>query len=249
MVAALLRRGGEVRAWLDAEVVTDDDIAAFAAMGCKPANGEITDEGRLEAALEQVHTVVHLWGGPLVEPSSELDAAAAVVSAAVSAGCRRVVWASHLGAEAPSGDAYLEACGEIEELLADAALESIVLRRGLCYGRTDAFTRRLAASAGSVLPEPLHAPLWLGDLAEAIAEADALRSTSGPADLHVVVPLSGPDLLPLGAIAGGLRFPPGGTPPLPDATLALYARSLEPPPDALGREGTPFAEGVRRLRE
>lgn len=247
-VTALLRRGGEVRAWLDAEVVTSDDVRAFAAMGCKPASGEILDEGRLEAALEQVHTVVHLWGGPLVEPDVEVDAAAAVLSGALSAGCRRMVWASHLGVETPSEDPYLDACVAVEELLDDATLESVVLRRGLCYGRDDALTRSLAASAGTVPADPVHAPLWLGDLGAAVAEADALRTASGREDLHVVVSLAGPDLLPLGAIAGGLGFPPGGTPRLPAGVLALYAHPVEVPPDALGRAGTTFAEGVRLLR-
>src|SRR5680860_1475298 len=75
-VRALRRSGGELRVWLDAEVATDDDAAAFRGLGCKVAAGTMDDEGRLELAFEQVHTVVHLGGGPLEEPEEVLEDAA-----------------------------------------------------------------------------------------------------------------------------------------------------------------------------
>lgn len=174
-VRALRRSGGEVRVYLDAEVAGDADAEGFRRLGCKTALGTLDDEGRLELALEQVHTVVHCWGGPLTAPDDELDGLAGVLSAALGAGCRRLVWASHLGADDPAGVAYLQACADAEALLADATLESIVVRRALTYGPGDELTRRLAAAAGAaVRPEARHAPLALADLAAALAQADAL---------------------------------------------------------------------------
>jgi uncharacterized protein YbjT (DUF2867 family) len=231
-VRALAGAGGEVRAYLDAEVAGDEEAAELRRWGCKTALGTIDDEGRLELALEQVHTVVHCWGGPLTGPGAELDGVAGALSAALGAGCRRFVWASHLGADDPAGVAYLAACAEAEALLADATLESIVLRRSLTYGEDDELTRRLAGSA--VRPDALHAPLALGDLAGAIARADLLRSVR---EVNVVVELGGPETLTFAEIAAALG---AGKAPLPATTVALYDRDLLPGPAALrGRSRLP----------
>lgn len=245
---ALRRAGGEVRVYLDAEVAGDEQAAAFRAQGCKVALGEIDDEGRLELALEQVHTVVHCWGGPLADPDSELDGLAGVLSAALGAGSRRFVWASHLGADAPGGVAYLEACAEAEGLLADATLESIVFRRALTYGADDELTRRLAGDGGGAIPAGTrHAPLWAGDLAAAIVRADLLSRSQVSSDFSLVLELAGPDVLTFGELAAALRGP-GSPAPLPPSTVELYARDLLPGPATLGREGTSLARGLAALR-
>lgn len=276
-VRALRRSGGEVRVYLDAEVAGDADAEGFRRLGCKTALGTLDDEGRLELALEQVHTVVHCWGGPLTAPDDELDGLAGVLSAALGAGCRRLVWASHLGADDPAGVAYLQACADAEALLADATLESIVVRRALTYGPGDELTRRLAAAAGAaVRPEARHAPLALADLAAALAQADALdrratgrgsasaevaggelRSGSAEAaggglagDLALVVELAGPQVRTLAEVAAALRAAGlgGGQPtPLPATTAALYARDLVGGPGAMGRAGMTLEQAAARL--
>lgn len=264
-VRALRRSGGEVRVYLDAEVAGDADAEGFRRLGCKTALGTLDDEGRLELALEQVHTVVHCWGGPLTAPAEELDGLAGVLSAALGAGCRRLVWASHLGADDPAGVAYLQACADAEALLADATLESVVIRRALTYGPGDELTRRLATATGAaVRPEARHAPLALADLAAALAQADALdrratRAGSGGAaaaggelrgDLALVVELAGPQVRTIAEIAAALRAAGlgGGQPTqLPATTAALYARDLVGGPGAMGRAGMTLERGVARL--
>jgi hypothetical protein len=52
----LLEEGGEVRAYAHGAV------ADLRAAGAIVASGEVDDEGRLEAAMVQVHTVVHVGG-------------------------------------------------------------------------------------------------------------------------------------------------------------------------------------------
>ncbi len=237
-VRALARAGGEVRAYLDAEVVGEEEAAAFRRLGCKTALGAIDDEGRLELALEQVHTVVHCWGGPLTDPDAELDGLAGALSAALGAGCRRFIWASHIGAGEPDGVAYLEACAEAEALLADATLESVALRRSLTYGEDDELTRRIAAGgATAVRSDARHAPLAMADLATAIAHADLLERGSVRADLSLVLELAGPEILPFAEIVTALRrtISAGEPTPLPATTVALYDRDQLPGPDAIGR--------------
>src|SRR5687768_9153463 len=109
----MLRGGGEVRVFVD-EAAPSAVVDAFRAACCKVARGTLDDEGHLETAAEQVHTVVHLGGGPMTPPDAVLDDAATVLSAAIGAGCRRLIWASHVGADAPRGNAYLEVCAETE---------------------------------------------------------------------------------------------------------------------------------------
>ncbi len=241
VVRTLRRRGGEVRAYLDAEVAGDSDAAELRALGCKVALGEVDDEGRLETALEQVHTVVHCWGGPLTAPDGELDGVAGVLSAAIGARCRRFVWASHLGADDPGDDAYLRACADVEELLAGSDLESVVVRRALTYGQGDALTELLAGGAAAgARPDAVHAPLALGDLAGALAAADAMPR-GGASGLSVVLSLAGPVRTTLAAVADGLSAAggPRRTGPLPATTAALLSRDAVPGPGALGGGGTP----------
>lgn len=250
---ALLGAGGEVRVYLDSEVVGDDEAAAFRAMGCKTAIGEIDDEGRLEAALEQVHTVVHCWGGPLTPPEEELDGVAGVLSAALGAGCRRIIWPSHLGADGPGDVAYLQACADAEELLADSTLESIVVRRALTYGPDDELTRRLAADGGrSVRQDALQAPLLADDLANLIVRADLANRDVLRTDLALVLELAGPEVMPFARLVRALQRSGVGrgaaADSLPPSTVALYGRDQEPGPATLGREGTPLASGLVTLQ-
>lgn len=247
---ALLRRGGEVRVYLDAEVVSHDDVEAFRRRGCKVAVGTIDDEGRLELALEQVHTVVHCWGGPLTDPNEELDGVAGALSAALGARCRRFVWASHLGADEPAGDAYLEACAEVEALLAEATIETIAVRRALTYGRDDRLTHALAAGAGAgVRPLARHAPVLADDVGAAIAQADAMDRDAARRELSLTLSLAGPQVVTFGEMAAGLAgvLPHAGTGTLPQTTVALYSRDLVGDQDTLGRDGTPLQTGLGRL--
>jgi len=247
VVRAARAGGGEVRAYLDGEVVGESEAAALRAQGCKVAVGAIDDEGLVELALEQVHTVVHCWGGPLTAPDEELDGLAGVLSAAVGAGCRRLVWASHQAADDPGATAYLRACADAEELLAEAPLESVVIRRSLTYGPGDAITARLAGGAAGFRAEARHAPLAAVDLAAAMVRADAMARGDVRADLALVVELTGPQVVTVGELGVLLRRAgvAGTRTPLPATTAALYALDLGPGPAALGREGTPPPAGAR----
>jgi NAD(P)H dehydrogenase (quinone) len=257
----LLRTGGEVRVFLPPTAPADELRGA----GCKVAVGDLDDESRLELALEQAHTVVHVGGGPLDDPAATLDALAAVVSAAIGAGCRRIVWTSHLGAERPCANVYLRACAEGEALLAEAPLEAVVVRCALRFGSGDPLTRLLAsgeAVARSDVAAARHAPLFAGDLARAVAAVDSARSEAG--DGRRVVTLQGPRTLSLGRFATMLGAPAG----LREARARLRARTRRPAlsahaADVLARDTvtgagctlrafglspTPLEEAVRRVR-
>jgi uncharacterized protein YbjT (DUF2867 family) len=256
-ISALLRSGGEVRAFLDPTRVAAGTVERLRGSGVKVARGTLDDEGFLERALEQVHTVVHAAADPTERPAEVLDGAASMLSAALGAGCRRLVFVSHLGVERPGGNPWLEALAEAEELLVDAPIDTVFLRRALTYGPDDALTEGLIDGASGAAPDATHAPLWIGDLAAAIVAADA-RDRAVGALPHLLVPLGGPELTSLGEliallggqITGGL----GGT-PAKARTSALPAHALElcsvdlVPGKEHPRAGTPLRVGAALVRE
>lgn len=243
----LLAGGGQVRAYVDESQAREGLVDELRARGCKVARGTLDDEGLLELALEQVHTVAHLATGFLDEPRALLDDVASVAAAAMGAGCRRFLWLSHLGADGPRGDPLLEACAEAEGLLAEAPFETVVVRRDVTYAAEDPFTRALAGGVPDALRDVRRAPLYVDDLAAAVAAADRHRQdTSAP---QIVVEIAGPDTVTLGEFAGQLGSGPirGLDTSLPPHTVRLLSVSREPGPGTLGREGTTVAEGLRRL--
>ncbi len=244
-VRRLLRTGGEVRAFVDYR----DSAAAEAlrAAGCKVARGSLDDEGHLETALEQVHSVVHVGTGPMTAPGDLLDDTATVVSAAIGAGCRRIVFASHVGVTEPGGNAYLQALAEAESLLAEVPLEAVVIRRSLTYGRHDRLTAALAA--GSLPPdaaEATHSPLYVDDLALAVTQADVVRG--GLRELMLTLTLTGPTEVLLGGFADLLTAPGRvrcEAPALPPIVVDLLARDLVAADVLAGLADIP--EGLDRL--
>lgn len=223
----LVRTGGEVRVFVS-PAAPGSVAEEFRSVGCKVALGTLDDEGHLETAAEQVHTVVHLGGGPLTPPEAVVDDAATVLSAAIGAECRRIVWASHVGADDPRGNAYLQACADTEEMLADAPLETVLVRRALTYGPFDPLTTLLAAgSLPAQAVESTHQPLYVDDLAMVIAESDRVRG--GIDDLVIRLTLTGPTEVLLGGFADLLAAPARDVlraPALPAAVADLLIRDL-----------------------
>ncbi len=245
---ALLRTGGEVRVYLDAEQSGELHASAWRRAGCKVALGTLDDEGHLDSALEQCHTVVHLAGGPLAEPHTALEELATVCSASVGAGCRRLIWTAELAAVAPGSNPFLQAQREAAALLDELPMEVVTLRCGLRYGAADAVTTALAAGLPrGADPTARHAPLFLADLADAIVIADSQRgSRSEP---HFEVELVGPNEVPLAGFSERLRAVIGSEaePALPAWAADWLSRSGLGGPEALGRQGTPVIEGLARL--
>lgn len=226
-----------------------EEIAALRAAGCKVARGSLDDEGRLEAALEQVHTVVHLGGDLLAAPQTLLDDVASVVSAALGAGCRRLVWPSQLGAGEPGEVVLLRVCADAEQLLAETPLETVVLRRALTYGPGDPLTEALAAGPPRQATAARHAPLYVDDLVEAVVAADRQRGDRMVP--HLVAELAGSDIVSVGelcALLGARRTAVvgrRGAARLPDHVVELLAAERLPGADAVVAPRS-LADGIRR---
>jgi len=215
VIEYLRSTGGQVRVYLDATVATEDDAARLRAVGCKVAVGELADEGHLEAALEQVHTVAHCWTGPLHDPDEQVEVAATLGSAVLGAGVRRLIWVCELARA--EHNPYLAAGAQIRELFHALPLETVTLSTGLRYGDGDAFTARLRAgwlSGSDVARETVHAPIHIDDVARAVAVADRQRGSRH--ELHAQLALVGPERHTLAGFLQQLNAPPLDRPRPPD---------------------------------
>jgi uncharacterized protein YbjT (DUF2867 family) len=201
-VAALLRQGVEhVRA-----VVRDPaQVGGLRRLGAKVALLDATDPDGLAAAMDGVFTVCGLTGGLWARPGEDpyaavVEPARVFLGAAHAAGVRRVVVCSpaavaslaHAGSPAPANP-HLAAKAEVERLVAASGLEHAILRCTHVLGPGGRLVALLGAN-GAPVPVPGDgrqrvAPVWVGDVAEAIAAADdavelaATWSLAGPTRL------------------------------------------------------------------
>ena len=128
LVDRLVATGGEVRAYCSAQ----GDVGAMRRRGAIAASGDIDDVGRLEAACEQVHTVIHLGGGLLTtRPEQILVDMDSVVAAAAGAGVRRLVFLSVVGADPLSREPFRRVKGLAERQAAQGAVPSVAVRTAL----------------------------------------------------------------------------------------------------------------------
>lgn len=254
IAAALLRRGGEVRSFLDPRAAPAGTVEALRRAGVKTARGALDDEPLLETALAGTHTVVHAAADPMGDPATVVDDAASVLSAALSAGVTRLVAVSHVGVDDAGDNTWLAALGEAEALLGEAPVATVLLRRALTYGLDDALTHVVAEGAPGADPDALHAPVWIDDLAAAAVAAD---DADAAAVGHLVVPLGGPRMASLSeliALLGGQIPAHAGTATMPDGSrppahvVDLLSRDLLPDRDA-PTAGTSVEVGGERVRQ
>jgi NADH dehydrogenase len=196
LIPKLVEAGGEVRVYIRR------DAPEYRSLGVKVAVGEADHEGRLESALEQVHTLVHLVGGPLPDRGVAMewlnvDTTEVALRAAANAGVRRVLFLTPLGADPASAVPYLAAKGAAEAAIGSSPMEHAIFRCAPILGPGSA----LSALIGRRLPSGVRGirinPVAVGDVADALVAADT-RDT----DVRGSWELGGPDVLTFEELAG-----------------------------------------------
>jgi NADH dehydrogenase len=211
-VAALLRQGVEhVRA-----VVRDPaQVAGLRHLGAKVALLDADDPDGLAAAMDGVFTACSLtgslWQRPGEDPYTAVaDPARVFLAAARSAGVRRVVVCSPAAVGTPAAPAnpHLAAKAEVERMVAASGLEHAILRCTHVLGPGSRLVGLFAGAAGGA-PVPVPgdgrqrvAPVWVGDVAEAIAVAD------DAAELSATWSLAGPTRLTLDELVDAVHGAP-----------------------------------------
>lgn len=251
MLAAL---GGQVRVY-----VRRDD-ARFRELGIKVAIGEADDEGRLESALEQVHTLVHLIGGVLPESGVTYDElnyrwTEVALRAAANAGVSRFVYLSFPAADASSPNEYLASKGRAEDSIRASGIEHVIFRCPQMIGPEGRFTSYLRRVRRlPIVPVPGNGgqrlnPVAVEDVTRAIVAAD-----DRGADVQGTWDLGGPEVVTFDELIDVAMGPKrkvhvARLPGFPRALLELYAKdAVADPARTVGHFGltlTPLREGLK----
>lgn len=145
----------------------------------------------VRAAIEGADAVVNLVGILAPTGRQSFDAvhvkgAAAIAKAATDAGVAHLVHLSALGADPGSNAQYARSKGLAEKGVRDGYDGPIILRPSIVFGPEDEFFNRFAGMATSSPFLPLigggqtrFQPVFVGDLAEAIANACSGSGTRG----------------------------------------------------------------------
>jgi uncharacterized protein YbjT (DUF2867 family) len=252
-VAALLRQDVE---HVRAVVRHADQVAGLRRLGAKVALLDATDPDGLAAAMDGVFTACSLtgslWSSPAEDPYAAVVGPAEVfLAAAGAAGVRRVVVCSPAAVgTAAAANPHLAAKAEVERMVAASGLEHAILR---CTHVLGPGSRLLDLLAG---PPPVKvpgggrqrvAPVWVGDVAAAIAAAD------DAVELAATWSLSGPDEVSFDALVDAVHGGPVAKHHLAAAAGLTHAQAevlaadsladpaLAPPP---GLAPTPLAEAL-----
>lgn len=173
LVRALREDGAEVRAY----ATGDGDVPALRAAGAFVAVGDLDDEGHLDAAMTDAHTVIGLHADPLASDARRLDEHLRVLAtAAWKAEVARLVVRSV--PRAPTGtDPLRRVCAGIEGVLAELAMPTVAVRTSLVD--TTALRDALASLPRRHLEPQLEvAPLAVADVVDALVALDAVRGTA-----------------------------------------------------------------------
>lgn len=236
LVPRLVDAGGEVR------VYVRRDVPEYRALGVKVAIGEADHEGRLESALEQVHTLVHLVGGPAPERGTtvewlNLETTQVALRAAGNAEVRRVLFLSPIGADPGADDPYLAAKGVAEHTVGEARIEHAIFRCAPILAPGSVLAAFLERGIPSGARGVRLNPIGVADVAAALLAADTRE-----AEVRRTWELGGPDVVTLGELAeragprarGVSRLLSGGQ----RALASLYARdSVADPTEAVAELG------------
>ena len=208
VVRELARRGWRVRV-----AVRRPDLANFlqplgdvGQIHCVQANVRYPDS--IAAALTGAEAAINLTGIQRQSGRQNFEAvhvfgARAIARAAAAQGVGALVHGSGIGADSNSPSAYIASKGRGEAAVREAYPNAIILRPSVVFGPEDDFLNRFALLARFMLALPLFGggatkmqPVYVGDVAEAVANAVEGRAKAG-----VTYELGGPEVVTLSEVA------------------------------------------------
>jgi uncharacterized protein YbjT (DUF2867 family) len=147
------------------------------------AYADVWEEASVGAAVDGSEAVINMVGhyverGKATFETTRGQGALHVARASARAGVQRLVHISGLGTDPESDSPYARARGIGEQLVKEAFPAATILRPGVIFGPEGGFLNRLAALARVLPVMPLFGagetklqPVFVGDVAEAVAEA------------------------------------------------------------------------------
>jgi NADH dehydrogenase len=152
---------------------------------------DVWEEASVDAAMEGSEAVINLVGHYLERSKATFEAtrghgAMHVAQAAATAGVQRLVHISGLGTDPKSDSPHARARGIGERLVKEAFPGATILRPSIIFALEGGFLNRLAALARVLPVLPLFGagetklqPVFVGDVAEAVAKALAAPAAMG----------------------------------------------------------------------
>jgi uncharacterized protein YbjT (DUF2867 family) len=189
VVAKLAKTGARIRVavrnpLLANRVYPMGDPGQIVALRCN-----LTDEAQVAAAVQGADVVINLvgilteWGARSFD-AVQAQGAANVARAAKSAGVKTFVQMSAIGANADSDSDYARTKAEGEAAVLEQFPDALIIRPSIVFGPEDGFFNRFGAMAtwSPILPligggETKMQPVYVGDVAEAVAQALARGET------------------------------------------------------------------------
>lgn len=160
---------------------------------------DVHDPAVLAALMRGQDAVISMAGilrGDFTRVHAELPAR--IAAAAQSAGVRRIVHVSALGAGVDAPSAYLRSKAAGEQALQDSGLDVTILRPSVVFGADDSFLNLFAALQRRLPVLPLAAPearmqpVWVEDVAQCVA-----RCLQGSESVGQTYELGGPAIYTL----------------------------------------------------
>lgn len=220
--------------------------------GCELEECNVHDQQQLRALLAGHDAVISmvgiLHGSRAAFEKAHVTLVTGIIDACRSNGIQRLIHISALGAAEDAPSNYQQTKGKGEALIKASGLDYTVLRPSVVFGAGDSFLNMFAdlARIAPLLPlggaDTRFAPVWAGDVAQAVAAC--LRT---PASCGQSLDLTGPrvyTLRQLAAYAAKLGGHPRCVIGLPEGIAMLQATLMEllPGPTLLSRDN------VRSLR-
>lgn len=147
-----------------------------------PVKADLTDLASIAGAIKSADGVVNLVGilyerGAQTFDSIHHEGAAALAAAAKTAGVRRLIHLSAIGADLESDSGYQRSKAVGEQAVRAAFPDAVILRPSIVFGPEDDFFNRFGALALMAPALPLiggghtrFQPVYVGDVADAIVK-------------------------------------------------------------------------------
>ncbi|WP_428151683.1 complex I NDUFA9 subunit family protein [Brevundimonas sp.] len=190
-VRALARRGWRVRVAVRKPALAQD-LRILGDVGqIQPVRCDITSPADVAAALKGADAAVNLVGILFETPGrgfekAHVEGSRNIAEACVAARVGRLVQMSAIGADTQSEGEYGRSKGQAEAAVRATKPDAVILRPSIVFGNGDGFLNRFASMAtmSPALPligggETKFQPVWVGDVAEAIARSVVRTDAAG----------------------------------------------------------------------
>ncbi len=190
-VRALARKGWRVRVAVR-NAISAVELKVMGDVGqIQPVRCDITNPEDVAAVLRGADAAVNLVGILFETPgrgfdNTHVEGSRNIAEASVAQGVGRLVQMSAIGADVNSEGAYGRSKGEAEAAVRGIRPDAVILRPSIVFGNGDGFLNRFASMATMAPALPLigggetkFQPVWVGDVAEAIARSVARTDAVG----------------------------------------------------------------------